>query len=243
MNKNSKSVVYVTGGSRGIGKIIVEKFQSQGWLVASCATTSNGVSMSEANLSLVCNVADRMDVRNAIEKIMKKFGRLDAIINNAGIAGENSLNVNNDDDLWHRIIDVNLHGTYYTCKYALPHLPNQTGRIVNISSILGLKGVPDQTAYCAAKHGVLGLTKALSHYVAPRQITVNAICPGWVRTDMMLNRMHELQRSEKDITALVPLGRVIEPKEIADLAYYLIASENAANITGQAISIDGGVLA
>lgn len=242
MNMNDKSVVFVTGGSRGIGKAIVEKFQSQGWLVAACATTAKGAQDSGADLSLVCNVADVENVRSAINAIIEKFGRLDAVINNAGTAGHNSLKPEDSDELWHHIIDVNLQGTYYTSKYALPHLPDNTGRIVNISSVLGLKGVPDQTAYCAAKHGILGFTKALSHHTAPRHITVNAICPGWVRTDMALGRMQELGLSEKDLVTSVPLGRIIEPGEIADLAYFLVASPAATNITGQAITIDGGFL-
>lgn len=242
MKINEKSVVFVTGGSRGIGKALVEKFQSQGWLVAACSTSEKGAQASGADLCLVCNVADVASVRAAIKAIIDMFGRLDAVINNAGAAGHNSLNPEDSDELWHHIIDVNLQGTYYTSKYALPHLPDHTGRIVNISSVLGLKGVPDQTAYCAAKHGVLGFTKALSHYTAPRYITVNAICPGWVRTDMTLGRMQELGMSEKDIATSVPLGRIIEPSEVADLAYFLIASPASSNITGQAITIDGGAL-
>src|SRR5437868_2424650 len=179
MNKNTKPVVFVTGGSRGIGKAIIEKFQSEGWLVASCATTSEGAKASCADLSLVCDVSNKINVQSAINKIINTFGRLDAVINNAGISGKKSIHQEEEDNNWHKVIDVNLHGTYYTSKLALSHLPNDTGRIINISSVLGLKGVPDQLAYCAAKHAVLGFTKALSHHVANRRITVNAICPGW----------------------------------------------------------------
>ncbi|MFT3771672.1 MAG: SDR family oxidoreductase [Minicystis sp.] len=144
--------------------------------------------------------------------------------------------------LWHQIIDVNLHGTYHVCKHALPHLPDGRGRIINISSILGVKGVSDQTAYCTSKHAVIGLTRSLAHLAAPRRITVNALCPGWVRTEMAEERMREIGVTEADFKHTVPLGRFIEPGEVADLAIYLV-SEAASGITGQALLIDGGTSA
>jgi NAD(P)-dependent dehydrogenase (short-subunit alcohol dehydrogenase family) len=107
---------------------------------------------------------------------------------------------------------------------------------------LALRGVPDQTAYCAAKHGLLGFTRALALHAAPRRITVNAICPGWVRTEMALARMQELGWSEDRLQSSVPLQRWIQPEEVAALALYL-ASEAAAGITGQALTVDGGALA
>jgi NAD(P)-dependent dehydrogenase (short-subunit alcohol dehydrogenase family) len=240
LTKHNQPVVFVTGGSRGIGKALVEKFQAEGWKVAACAVHAKE---SGADLHLVCDVGDVEQVRVAIQSIMNTFGRLDAVINNAGATGTNSLDPKENDDLWHRAININLNGTYYVSKYALPYLPNNKGRIVNISSVLGLKGVPGATAYCAAKHGVVGFTKALAHDTAPRRITVNAICPGWVRTDMALNRMKEIGLSEEQLAASVPLGRFIEPDEVAELAYYLVASDASAGITGQTFTIDGGALA
>lgn len=243
ISPNEKKVVFVTGGSRGIGKAIVEKFQSQGWIVAACATTEKGAQASGADLGIACNVGDAKNVRAAITKIIASFGRLDAVINNAGTAGNNSLHPDDNDDAWHQLININLNGTYFVSKYALPHLPDNKGRIINISSILGLRGVPNATAYCAAKHGVLGFTKALSHDAAHRGITVNAICPGWVRTDMAHERMREIGISEINLATSVPLGKFIEPEEVADLAYYLVSSVGATNITGQTFTIDGGTLA
>ncbi|VVC75306.1 Putative ketoacyl reductase [Aquicella siphonis] len=242
-DKLDNRVVFVTGGSRGIGKAIVEKFQSHDWRAATCSTTEEGVRGSGADWGMVCDVSDPAQVRAVINALISRFGRLDAVINNAGLAGSESLGPDEDIENWHRVISVNLNGTYYVCQSALAHLPDMTGRIVNIASVLGLKGVPQAGAYCAAKHGVVGLTRALSHDLAPRHITVNAICPGWVRTDMAVNRMRDIGLKESSLAQSVPLGRFIEPHEVADLAYFLIASEAGAGMTGQALVLDGGVLA
>lgn len=240
---NNTQVVFVTGGSRGIGKAMITKFKSQNWRVATCATTQAKAELSGADLSMECDVGDVKQVRTTIEAIIKKFGRLDAVINNAGIAGETSLDPNKNDDAWHQIINVNLNGTYYVCKYSLPYLPNNTGRIVNISSVLGLMGAAERGAYCASKFGVEGLTRALAHDVSKRHITVNTICPGWVRTEMAIHRIKGIGISEEEALSRVPLKRFVEPEEVADLAYFLVASPGANNITGQALTIDGGVMA
>jgi NAD(P)-dependent dehydrogenase (short-subunit alcohol dehydrogenase family) len=162
-------------------------------------------------------------------------------VNSAGLAGSNALDPASDDLLWHRIFDVNVHGTYYFTKYAYPHLPDG-GRIINIGSRLSHKGVADQTAYSAAKHAVLGFTRAFALHAAARGVTVNAVCPGWVRTDMARARWEALGIDEREAAAGVPLGRIAEPAEVASLVFFL-ASDEAASITGQAFNIDGGALA
>lgn len=245
VENNSKSkVVLITGGSRGIGLALVKTFKAAGWKVAACSRQPINKNLDMKNmsdLSFSCDVANKVSVIEGIDLVIKRFGRLDAIINNAGIAGSNTLELEDDDKLWHDIIDVNLHGTYYITKYALPHLPNETGRIINIASVLALIGVPDQTAYTAAKHAVLGFTRAVAALAASRQITVNAICPGWVRTDMAMGRWKEMNLTESEIIKTIPLGRIIEPEEVAELALFL-ASPSAKNITAQALTIDGGAL-
>ena len=163
--------------------------------------------------------------------------RVDVLVNNAGLAGANALE--GDDALWHAIIASNLHGTYHCCKAALPLLPDGTGRIVNIASVLGLRGVPDQTAYCAAKHGVVGFTRALALALAPRGITVNALCPGWVDTAMARQRFAELGITAEQAGQGVPTGRIATPEEVADAVAWLIRPE-AGSITGHALPIDGG---
>ena len=235
-------VALVTGCSRGIGLAIVRRMQAEGFRVAGFATSEESARRSGAELPLACDVADAAEVDAGITRVLGELGRLDVVVNNAGVAGANPLDAGSDDGLWYRILDVSLSGTYLVSKRALPHLPAETGRVINIASVLGLRGVPDQTAYCAAKHGVVGFTKALALYLAPRRIPVNAICPGWVRTDMAEQRARELGCSQEALAAEIPLGRMVEPDEVAELALYL-TSEAASSMTGQTLTIDGGSLA
>jgi NAD(P)-dependent dehydrogenase (short-subunit alcohol dehydrogenase family) len=233
--------VLVTGGSRGIGLAIVDRFKSDGWRVAACARSLDGLADSPADFRFACDVADRDAVRESIADVVQEFGAIDALVNCAGLAGSNPLGPEDDDELWHRLIDVNLNGTYYFTKYAFPHIPDR-GRIINIGSVLAHKGVADQTAYSAAKHAVLGFTRAFAHHAAARGVTVNAVCPGWVRTDMARARWEALDIDEEAAASGVPLRRVVEPAEVASLVHYL-ASDEAGAITGQAFNIDGGTLA
>jgi NAD(P)-dependent dehydrogenase (short-subunit alcohol dehydrogenase family) len=235
-------VAIVTGGSRGIGAALVHKLREAGYRVATCARSIDALAASPADHRFACDVRDVAQVKAGIEGTLRALGRVDALVNNAGIAGTNPMGPESDDDLWRSILATNLDGTYYFCKYALPHLPDGAGRIVNLGSVLSLRGVADQTAYSAAKHGVLGLTRALAHLAAPRRITVNCICPGWTRTAMAEGRMREIGLREADLEASMPIGRWIEPEEVAALALYLL-SDAAAGITGQALTIDGGTLA
>lgn len=231
---------FVTGGSRGIGRAIVARFKAAGWRVAACARSMERLDRSPADVKLACDVTDPRSVRDAITAVVRELGAIDVLVNSAGLAGSNPLDTD-DDTLWHRVIDVNLNGTYYVTKYAYPHI-RDGGRIVNIGSILSLKGVADQTAYTAAKHGVLGFTRAFARHAAVRRVTVNVVCPGWVRTDMARSRWADLDLDEERAAAEAPLGRIVEPEEVASLVYFL-ASDEAAAITGQAFTIDGGVLA
>jgi NAD(P)-dependent dehydrogenase (short-subunit alcohol dehydrogenase family) len=222
----------VTGGTRGIGRAVADRLADEGWSVLVLARSAVG----SAHKFTACDVADAEAVRAAFAPLV----RIDALVNCAGIAGANRLD--GDDALWHAVIGSNLHGTYYCCKAALPKLPDGTGRIVNIASVLGLRGVPDQTAYCAAKHGVVGFTRALALAVAVRGITVNALCPGWVDTGMAHQRYAELGITADRAAASMPNGRVTTPEEVADAVIWLLRPESRA-ITGHALPIDGGGLA
>lgn len=224
--------VVVTGGTRGIGRAVADRLASEDWDVVVLARHV----VASPHRVIACDVADAAAVRS----VFAGFRRVDALVNCAGIAGANTLD--GDDVLWHAIIGSNLHGTYHCCKAALPLLPDGTGRIVNIASVLGLRGVPDQTAYCAAKHAVVGFTRALALALAPRGITVNALCPGWVDTEMAAQRYAELGITKEQAAAGVPTGRIASPQEIADSVMWLLRPE-ARGITGHALPIDGGGLA
>ncbi len=223
----------VTGGTRGIGRAVVARLRDEGWRVV--AVARHAPAWPDPDF-VACDVGDAA----AVGRLFAGLDRLDALVNCAGLAGANTLE--GDDALWHAIVNSNLNGTYYCCKAALPKLTEGSGRIVNIASVLGLRGVPDQTAYCAAKHGVVGLTRALALAVAARGITVNALCPGWVDTEMAHQRYHELGITPEQAAAGVPNGRVATAEEIADAVAWLLRPESRG-INGHALPIEGGGLA
>ncbi|HUB10557.1 MAG TPA: SDR family NAD(P)-dependent oxidoreductase [Acetobacteraceae bacterium] len=229
----SKRLAVVTGGTRGIGAAIADRLAADGFRVIVAARHPPTACAHECS---ACDVTDAASVRT----LFSRLSRVDSLVNCAGLAGVNALD--GDDALWHAIIAANLHGTYYCCKASLPLLPDGSGRIVNIASVLGLRGVPDQTAYCAAKHGVVGFTRALALAVAPRGITVNAVCPGWVDTDMARQRFVELGISREEAAAGIPTGHIATPAEVADAVAWLLRPE-ARSVTGQALPIEGGTMA
>jgi NAD(P)-dependent dehydrogenase (short-subunit alcohol dehydrogenase family) len=222
----------VTGGTRGIGRAVADRLAEAGWDVLALARRA----VSSPHRFAACDVADAA----AVGAVFAELDRVDALVNCAGIAGANRLD--GDDALWHAIVGSNLHGTYHCCKAALALLPDATGRIVNIASVLGLRGVADQTAYCAAKHAVVGFTRALALAVAPRGITVNALCPGWVDTEMAARRYAEMGITAEQAAAGVPTGRIVSGEEVADATMWLLRPESRS-ITGHALPIDGGGLA
>jgi NAD(P)-dependent dehydrogenase (short-subunit alcohol dehydrogenase family) len=174
------------------------------------------------------------------------WGKLHIIVNNAGISGRTPI-TENASELWQRILDVNLTGSYNVTRAALELMSSGAGSIVNMSSVLGRFGVAGYAAYCTSKHGIIGFTRALALELAPRGITVNAICPGWVQTDMADKGIRETAEAlgtsaeafrEQAIEG-VPLRRFMEPAEIAKLALFL-TSEDASAVTGQAYNMCGG---
>ncbi|MCR9245377.1 MAG: SDR family oxidoreductase [bacterium] len=243
----------VTGGGTGIGVGIAQRLAAAGHRVAVlgrradkleesvCAIAANG---HEA-IAVPGDVTDEAGIRAAVERVAEALGGLDVLVNNAGVGGPNACALPGPER-WDAIVRTNLDGVFFTSRAALAHLPDG-GRIVNISSVLGRFGVPGYTAYCASKHGVIGLTKALALELAPRRITVNAICPGWVETEMARDGMNLMadgmgvSYEEARNTALgaVPLGRILEPEEIGEHVLWL-CSEGASGMTGQALSHCGG---
>ena len=224
----------VTGGTKGIGRAIAARLAADGWQVIAAARNPADVPPG-VNFAR-CDVTDM----GSVKTLFAGLDRVDALVNAAGLAGPNPLSP--DDTLWHAMLAANLTGPWLCCTAALPKLPDGAGRIVNISSTLGLRGVPDQPAYCAAKHGLIGLTRSLALAVAGRGVTVNAVCPGWVDTDMAHQRFAELGITAAEAATGVPTGRIATGADIAGVVAFLL-SPAAAHITGHAMPVDGGALA
>ena len=238
----------MTGASRGIGAAIALRFGEEGARVvlaardvAACERLAEGMrGRGQEALALACDVVDRASVARAIGAAAGRWSRIDILVNNAGIGGATPLD-DADDAHWDAILATNLTAAFRVTREASPHL-SAGGRVINMSSVLGRFGVAGYGAYAASKHGIIGLTRSLALELAPRAITVNAICPGWVETEMGREGFRRFGGEEKGrqaAAAMAPLDRVLEPEEIAGLAAYL-ASDEARSLTGQAIVIDGG---
>ena len=237
----SNQIALVTGGTRGIGRAIAATLAQAGYTVLACGRSAPQGPLPEGVDFLPCDVADAVSVLATFEAVRAKHGRLDVLVNNAGMAGADRLG-DPLDPAWDRIVATNLSGAYRCTQAALALFPREGGRIVFMASVLGLRAVPDQVAYVAAKHGVVGLAKAFALALAPRGITSNAVCPGWVDTAMARSRFEELGIDEAQARAGVPTGRIVTPEEVAAAVLYL-CGEGARNVTGQSLVIDGGALA
>lgn len=241
--------VIVTGGSRGIGKAIVYAFANAGYNVI---LNYNQSEQSAKNIvedlkdckgvveMFKADVSCREQVDAMVEYVNKEFGGIDVVVNNAGISHVGLFDETTEEE-FRRVMDVNLMGVFNVTQAALKEcmLSKKDGVIINISSIWGISGASCEVAYSASKAGVIGLTKGLAKELAPSNITVNAIAPGAIATDMIYKEYteQEITTIEKDI----PMGRLGTPIEIANLALYL-ASDNARYITGQVISPNGGMV-
>ncbi|MBB5693236.1 SDR family NAD(P)-dependent oxidoreductase [Muricoccus pecuniae] len=229
--------VLVTGGTRGIGLACARLLAGQGVPVIAAARRAPEKPLPEGVRFTACDVTDPASVRALFAGIEAETGPLRAAILAAGVAGGDPPAP--DEEHWRRIMASNLDGAWRCAEAAAAVLPDGEGRIVLLSSVLGLRAVPDQVAYSAAKHGVIGLMRALALRLAPRGITVNALCPGWVETGMARARWAELGMTASEAAAGTPTGRITGAGEVAETAAFLL-SPAAANITGQAIAIDGG---
>lgn len=244
-------VALITGGGRGIGLAIAERFAAEGALVMiadrdeSLAEHAVG-SMATKNVAGIrADIAIESDVQNAIEQTVKRFGRLDFLINNAGIDFVGSVDETSYDD-WRRMFSVDLDGAFLCIKYARPHLARYgEGAVINIGSIHATQTQRGRAAYAAAKAGLLGLTRALALDLGPQGIRINTIAPGYIRTSIWsvwLDRLPDPERVLRNIAAQHPLRRLGKPEDVAGVAAFL-ASPDAAFISGTVITVDGGLTA
>jgi NAD(P)-dependent dehydrogenase (short-subunit alcohol dehydrogenase family) len=244
-------VAFVTGASRGIGEAIARRFAAEGSRVVlgardevACGRIAEEIVRAGGEaFAIGCDVTLAFSVSNAVAATVAKWSRIDILVHGAGLGGPTPLS-DPDDSRWNAILATNLTAVFRLTREAAPFL-STGGRVLNISSVLGRFGVSGMAAYVASKHGVIGLTRAFALELAPRQITVNALVPGWVETDMAREGFRRLTREGDEeegrqlAAKMAPLGRVLHPEEVAGLAAYL-ASDEARSITGQAITIDGG---
>jgi len=239
-------VAIVTGASRGIGRAIALEFGGRGARVVvnfnqnSSAADEVVKTISESGGEAFAHQADVSVFEQAeglVKTAIEKYGDLHILVNNAGITRDGLIMTMSESD-WDDVIQINLKSTFNCCKAAIRHmLRRRYGRIINIASVSGIMGNPGQTNYSASKAGQIGFTRALAREVASRTITVNAIAPGSIQTDIWSTVPDDVQKSLMDI---IPLGRVGQPEEIAKAAAFL-ASDDAAYITGHILTVDGGL--
>lgn len=237
----------ITGGAKGIGAAVTKKLSNMGYhtVIVYCSSEERALSLSSELIAsgkdcfpLRCDIRDSAQVKKAVETIIKMNASIDVLVNNAGIARQQLFQDVSDGD-WDQMLGTNLSGVFHFSREVLPHmLRRHEGRIINISSMWGQVGASMETAYSAAKAGVIGLTKALAKETALSGITVNCVAPGAIETDMMKDF------DEDDIAALcedIPMGRLGTPEEVAE-AVAFFASPAASYITGQVLGVNGGIV-
>jgi len=245
-NKLYMKYALITGASRGIGKAIALRLASKGYSILinylsnqACAqAVLDEIAKDGGHAELLpFDASDPKQIEQAIDQWEEKHPEewISVLVNNAGIRRDNMMFMMSDDD-WHSVLDTNLNGFFYITRRLLKHMMprKRGGRIINMASLSGLKGMPGQVNYSAAKAALIGATKALAQEVAPRKITVNAVAPGFIETDMT----KDLPQDE--LKKMVPVGRFGKPEEVAALVDFLVSDE-ASYITGEVINVNGGL--
>lgn len=236
----------VTGGGRGIGRTICLRLAEHGadiavvdLLEAGAKETAEEVrALGRRSLSVVCDVSRSANVTSMFKSVVEALGGVHILINNAGITRD-ALIVRMSDEDWSSVISVNLTGAFNCCRAASKHFMKQRfGRIVNISSVVGIMGNAGQANYCASKAGIIGLTKSLARELASRNVTANAIAPGYIDTEMTRALP---EKARNGLLSMVPLGRPGSAEDVANLVAFL-ASDDAGYITGQIVNVDGGMV-
>jgi 3-oxoacyl-[acyl-carrier protein] reductase len=237
-------VAVVTGGSRGIGRVLAERLARDGARVVVTARSEEGAAEcaaalpGEGHLGVGCDVADREAVDALVKRVETELGAIDILVNNAGVTADNVLVRLSDDD-WDRVLDTNLRGAFLMIRAATRGMmKRRAGRIINITSVVGLTGNRGQVNYAASKAGLVGLTKSVAKELASRNVLCNAVAPGFIQTDMT----SDLSDAARDsLQQQIALGRLGSPEDVAGVVAFL-AGPDAAYITGQVIVVDGGMV-
>jgi len=243
--------VAITGAANGIGWATAQLFAARGWRVAlfdlnGTQAKERAQTLGPQHIGVACNVADQHQASEAIAYTTTQLGHLDALINNAGVGDQTTPTLQQNVDAFDRVLSVHLRGTFLMTQAALAHMQTQArdakgnrGAIVNIGSIASTGGIPGRNAYCAAKAGVLGMTRALATEWARQGIRVNAVAPGYVATALVTTLAEKGAINAAAIAQRTPLGRMAEPDEIAETIFFL-ASPAASYVTGATLAVDGG---
>ncbi|MEW5815248.1 MAG: SDR family NAD(P)-dependent oxidoreductase [Spirochaetota bacterium] len=248
--KLKDKVAIVTGSSKGIGQGIARVFSREGArVVVVCRSVEEGKKMADElgaasgrAIFIQTDVTESQSIRNMINLTVKTFGQLDVLVNNAGYHLSKSVEETSEEE-WEFIINTNLRSTFLGCKYAIPHLRATRGKIINISSMVGLVGQPNAGAYSASKGGQVAMTKNMALDLAKDGITVNAICPGWIQTPLVedwFSQQRDPEAARKYIFGQHPIGRIGTPEECGEAALYL-AGDTSGFVTGITLNIDGGI--
>ena len=246
MNLNNKKVI-ITGAARGIGYTLAQEFLRAGAQVALCSTKEEGANQAKENLlkefpnakvyAQKADVSKEAEVQNFVENVVKEFGTIDILVNNAGITRD-TLAIRMSEQDWDAVLDVNLKGSFLMSKAVFKIMMKaKSGSIVNMSSVVGQSGNAAQANYSASKAGIIGLTKALAKEFASRNVRVNAVAPGFVKTDMTEKLSDQIK---EQALALIPLKRFATTTDIAKAVMFL-SSDDGGYITGQVLAVNGGL--
>jgi len=238
-------VALITGAAQGIGKRTAQVLAARGYRLVlndlrSPSETTASLPAGTEVLEVVADVSDEHQVLQMVARVLERFGRLDVLVNNAGISFIKPAETIQSAE-WKRVMDVNLFGPFLLCReFGKVMLAQGQGSIVNVASVAGLLGIGDRAAYNASKHGLIGLTRTLASEWGARGVRVNAVCPGWVKTEMDQKDMGSGAYTDADIENRVPMARFAQPDDVAQAIAFLADPQQSAFINGHALSVDGG---